>query len=188
MSGGQAPVVIRPYRDEDRDAVVTLAPRLTEGVAVWRDADAVALAVRGWVTSSLDQDGRDGHGVLVAISDGCVAGFVTVTTRRHFTGQVDAYIGELVVSAELEGMGVGRALADAAESWARERGLQRITLETGAANVRARSFYQALGYAEEEVRLSKPVSIDDQAASAVSGVAAFELGRSLDDGNAAGSS
>jgi ribosomal protein S18 acetylase RimI-like enzyme len=163
MSREQASVAIRPYRDEDRDAIVTLAPRLTEGVAAWRDTDAVALAVRGWVTSSLDQNGRDDRGVLVAVSDGCVAGFATVTIRRHFTGQMDAYIGELVVSAELERTGVGRALVNAAESWARKHGLQRITLETGAANVRARSFYQALGYAEEEVRLSKPVSIDDQA-------------------------
>ncbi|MEU7893959.1 GNAT family N-acetyltransferase [Nonomuraea sp. NPDC049152] len=122
MNGEQASVAIRPYRDEDRDAIVTLAPRLTEGVAAWRDADAVAVAVRGWVTGSLEESDSDDHGVLVAVRQGCVAGFVTVTTRRHFTGQVDAYIGELVVSAEVEGMGVGRALVDAAESWARGRG------------------------------------------------------------------
>ncbi|MFC4060068.1 GNAT family N-acetyltransferase [Planomonospora corallina] len=158
MSSGQSPVVIRPYRDEDRDAVVALAPRLTEGVAAWRDADAVADAVRGWVTGSLEQAGGDGHGVFVAVREGRVAGFVTVSARRHFTGQVDAYIGELVVSAEAEGTGVGRALAGAAESWARDRGLARVTLETGAANARARGFYRALGYAEEEVRLSRPVS------------------------------
>ncbi|MEV8637251.1 GNAT family N-acetyltransferase [Streptosporangium sp. NPDC051023] len=114
--------------------------------------------MRGWVTDSLDQ-GDDGHAVFVAVRDGRVTGFVTVTTRRHFTGHVDACIGELVVSAEVERMGVGRALVDAAESWARDCGLRRITLETGAANARARSFYQALGYVEEEVRLSKPVSI-----------------------------
>src|SRR5688500_8578557 len=93
MSGEQASVVIRPSRDEDRDAVVALAPRLTEGVAAWRDADAVAVAVHGWVTGSLGRDGSDGHGVLVAVRDGCVAGFVTLATQRHFTGQVDAYIG-----------------------------------------------------------------------------------------------
>ncbi|MDR8412126.1 GNAT family N-acetyltransferase [Nonomuraea sp. 3-1Str] len=87
-----------------------------------------------------------------------VAGFVTMATRRHFTGQVDAYIGELVVRAGAERIGVGRALMNAAESWARAHGLRRVTLETGAANVRARSFYQGLGYAEEEVRLSRPVS------------------------------
>jgi ribosomal protein S18 acetylase RimI-like enzyme len=36
-----------------------------------------------------------------------------------------------------------------------ERGLARITLETGAANDAARAFYAALGYREEDVRLSR---------------------------------
>lgn len=188
MSGEQAFIVIRPYRDEDRGAIVTLAPRLREGVAAWRDADAVAVAVRGWVAGSLEQGNDDDHGVFVAVRDGEVAGFVTVTTRRHFTGQVDAYIGELVVSAESARLGIGRALVGAAEAWARERDLCRITLETGAANARARSFYQALGYAEEEVRLSKPVSASDQAASTVSDGSPRGLGWSLDEGKAADSS
>ncbi|GIH94899.1 GNAT family N-acetyltransferase [Planobispora siamensis] len=165
MSAEQSSVTIRPYRDEDRDAVLALAPRLTEGVATWRDAAAVAEAVRGWVAGSLEQGDDDGNGVLVAVRDGRVAGFVTMAARRHFTGQMDAYIGELVVSAGAERTGVGRALVEAAESWARDRGLRRITLETGAANARARSFYRALGYAEEEVRLSKPVPAGDDAAS-----------------------
>ncbi|MBG0823330.1 GNAT family N-acetyltransferase [Planomonospora sp. ID91781] len=162
MSDGQVSVVIRPYRDVDRDAVVALASRLAEGVAAWRDASVVADAVHGWVTDSLEPSSSDGHGVLVAIGDGSVAGFVAVTTRRHFTGQVDASIGEFVVSTEVEGTGIGRALVNAAEAWARDRGLQRITLETGAANTRARGFYRALGYAEEEIRLSKPILIGDQ--------------------------
>ncbi|NUW43458.1 GNAT family N-acetyltransferase [Nonomuraea rhodomycinica] len=168
MSGEQHRITIRPYRDEDRDAVIKLAPRLTEGVAAWRDAGAVAVAAHDWVTGSLDQSGSDGLGVLVAVRDGRIAGFVTVTTRRHFTGAVDAYIGELVVSAEVERMGVGRSLVGAAESWARDRGLRHITLETGAANARARSFYRALGYAEEEVRLSKPVQPGDDQTEASS--------------------
>lgn len=29
--------LVRPYTDADRDAVLALAPRLTEGVALWRD-------------------------------------------------------------------------------------------------------------------------------------------------------
>jgi GNAT superfamily N-acetyltransferase len=45
----------------------------------------------------------------------------------------------------------------AAEAWGAERGLSFITLETGAANHTARAFYAALGYAEEDVRLSKPI-------------------------------
>jgi len=45
----------------------------------------------------------------------------------------------------------------AAESWASDRGLRHLTLETGAANQPARGFYRALGYLEEDVRLTKPL-------------------------------
>jgi ribosomal protein S18 acetylase RimI-like enzyme len=46
----------------------------------------------------------------------------------------------------------------AAEDWARRRGLQHLTLETGAANTAARAFYRALGYRYEDVRLTKPIT------------------------------
>lgn len=151
---------VRPYLPEDRGPVLALAQRLTEGVAPWRDPDAVATAVLGWVTASLEHTDDD-HGTFVAVRDDQVAGFVTVTIRTHFTGQRDAYVGELVVSPDAERTGVGSALVGAAESWARARGLRRMTLETGAANLRARAFYRALGFTDEDVRLSKPISADE---------------------------
>jgi GNAT superfamily N-acetyltransferase len=45
-----------------------------------------------------------------------------------------------------------------AEQWARNHGFTRMTLETGAANQAARAFYAALGYQEEEVRLTKTLN------------------------------
>lgn len=57
----------------------------------------------------------------------------------HFTGQVDAYVGELVVSAPYERRGIGRALMARAELWAGDCGLEHLTIETGAANVAART-------------------------------------------------
>lgn len=87
--------------------------------------------------------------------DGKVAGFVSLGARAHFTGELDAYVGELVVAQADEGWGVGRALVAAAEGWALQRGLVRITLETGAANSGARAFSSALGFAEEDVRLTR---------------------------------
>jgi GNAT superfamily N-acetyltransferase len=47
---------------------------------------------------------------------------------------MDAYVGELVIGSAFEGRGAGRALMAAAERWAAERGLSRITLDTGAHN------------------------------------------------------
>ncbi|GAA3098703.1 GNAT family N-acetyltransferase [Streptosporangium carneum] len=157
MGTERARVVIRSYREEDRDAVVALAPRLTQGVAAWREAGAVAEAVVGWVTDSLERAAGGKGEVFVAESAGRVVGFVTVTERAHFTGQVDGYIGELAVAPRQTGRGVGRALVARAEAWARDRGLENVVLETGAANLRALGFYRSLGYVAEDVRLSRPV-------------------------------
>lgn len=148
---------VRRYAEADRAAVIALAPRLTEGVAGWRDRRAVRAAVLGWVTESLAAAAADDHAVLVADDDGMVLGFVTCAEREHFTGEVDGYVGELVVAGGCVRRGVGSALMAAAEQWAADRGLSRITLETGAANTAARGFYGALGYRNEDVRLSKRV-------------------------------
>jgi ribosomal protein S18 acetylase RimI-like enzyme len=148
---------IRPVRAEDHQAVLALSPRLTIGAPPWRDPARFAAAARGWIETSLASAEDAGHAVFVAVRGGRVAGVVSVAEREHFTGDRDAYVGELVTGAAVEGRGAGRALMAAAQHWAAQRGLYRITLETGAANERARRFYASLGYEEEEIRLSKPV-------------------------------
>jgi len=149
---------IRPYRPEDRTAALALAAGLQIGVAPWRDPAAVRAAVTEWVRGSLESAGEPERTVLVAVDGDTVVGLVTVAQRRHFTGDVDAYIGELAVAEAAQRRGIGRELVRAAERWAHSRGYRRITLDTGAANHGARAFYAALGYAEEDVRLTRPVS------------------------------
>ena len=151
---------IRPAREEDYPALLALSARLTMGAAPWRDPAKVAAAARGWIESSLASAHEDGRAVMVALLDRRVAGMVSLAERRHFTGDLDAYIGELVTDGAVEGSGAGRALMAAAEEWAAGRGLSRITLETGARNDRARHFYERAGFAEEDIRLSKPVRPD----------------------------
>ncbi|MCI0689051.1 MAG: GNAT family N-acetyltransferase [Sporichthyaceae bacterium] len=152
---------VRRYRASDRDAVLALAPRLTVGVAPWRDQHAVAKAVTGWVRDSLDRADTDDTAVFVAAdASGRLVGAVSVTERDHFAGDTDGYIGELVVDSDATRRGTGRALVAAAEDWARQRGLNRITLDTGAANLGARRFYAALGYDEEDVRLTRSLQGD----------------------------
>ena len=109
---------IRPVNPADHPAVLGLSPRLTIGAAPWRDPDRVAAAARGWIESSLAAAGQDGHALLVALLGGQVAGLVSLVEREHFTGELDAYIGELVVGQTQEGQGAGRALLAAAERWA----------------------------------------------------------------------
>ncbi len=106
---------------------------------------AVLAAVQGWVRDSVQAAGEPGHAVLVAAAAGQIAGVVTVAEREHFTGQIDAYVGELAVRRGLERRGVASALMAAAEQWAAQRGLRFITLETGAANGPARRLYESRG-------------------------------------------
>ncbi len=110
----QATILIRPYRPEDRDQVMTLAPRLTEWVAPWRDPAAVLPAVQDWVRQSINALSQPGHAVYVAEDTGRIAGMVTVSERTHFTGQVDAYVGELAVRGGAERRGIATRLMAAA--------------------------------------------------------------------------
>lgn len=154
----QAPIRVRPYRPTDRKGVMALAPRLAEWIAAWRQSAAVLAAVQGGVRDSIDARDQPGHAVYVAVGDDSVLGFVTVSQRTHFTGQVDAYVGELAVRAGMERHGIATRLMAAAEGWAARRGLAFLTLETGAANQPARDLYAALDFREEDVRLTKAVS------------------------------
>jgi GNAT superfamily N-acetyltransferase len=150
---GEPIITIRPADDDDRAAVLELAPRLAEGVAPWRDQAEALLAGRRWLEESLDAAKTGDGAVLVAADAAGIAGVISVRSSTHFTGERDGYIGELVVSRR----GIGRGLIAAADGWARDHGLRNLTLHTGAFNTNARGFYAALGFAEEEVRLTRPV-------------------------------
>ncbi|MFG1928851.1 GNAT family N-acetyltransferase [Cryptosporangium sp. NPDC048952] len=130
---------------------------MTIGVASWRDSSAVGSAVAGWVSDSLDHFDDPDHQVHVAVANHEIVRIVTAGERRHFTGEVDAYVGELAVKAGHERGGIGSLLMRAAEQWARDRGLRRLTLETGAANRATRAFYARVGYYEEDVRLTESI-------------------------------
>ena len=148
-------MIVRRYELRDREPVLALAERLQEGVASWRDAAGVRAAVVEWVREAVDSETSDRRAVFVAEEGDEVVGFVTASTRRHFAGDLDAYVGELVVDQRVERRGVGRMLMNAAEEWGRREGLAHISLDTGAANTRARAFYRALGYREEDIKLTK---------------------------------
>lgn len=150
-------VHIREYQPADRDAVMALAPRLIEGKAPWRDDKRWLAAVRGWIADAADAAGQPTDVVYVAVDEGQVVGLVHAAQRTHFTGQEDAYVGELITAAGHERRGIASSLMDAAERWSAARGLDYLTLETGYANHAARRFYVGRGYLPEDVRLTKRI-------------------------------
>jgi ribosomal protein S18 acetylase RimI-like enzyme len=116
-------------------------------------------AARRWLADSFAAAARRDGTVLVAVDETGIAGVIAVSTSRHFTGEADGYIGELAVDSRAVRRGIGRALIAAADTWAADRGLQNLTLHTGIANTTARDFYAALGFQEEEVRLTRALPV-----------------------------
>jgi len=164
-----AAVRVRAARLDDLEVIRKLTPRLASfGPLATRDADAVVTTVTALLEDALERataapGGEGGHGggvrpgvaVLIAESPaGEAVGCVQVqVAMEFFSGAPEAYVAALVVSEAVEGHGVGRALMAAAEAWARERGLGRLSLEVFASNRRAREFYRKLGFEEDSLRL-----------------------------------
>ena len=149
---------IRPAVAADHASVRALAAELTAGVAPWRPAAGVAAAAASWVADACQAADEDDHLLLVACTPaGEVVGFAGATVRRHFSGEREAYLGELVVAPAARRGGIAGELVADVEVWARSRGLRRVTLDTGAANSAARELYARLGYAEEQVQLTRAI-------------------------------
>jgi ribosomal protein S18 acetylase RimI-like enzyme len=154
---GDPAIVVRHAADGDRAEILALGPRLAAGVAPWRDQAEALLAGGRWLEDSLAAANAGDGAVLVAADEDGVAGVISIRPSTHFTGERDGYIGELAVAERASRRGAGRALVEAAGTWARDHGLRNLTLHTGAFNASARAFYAALGFTEEEVRLTRPL-------------------------------
>jgi GNAT superfamily N-acetyltransferase len=146
---------MRPYVSADREFVLSLAPRLAIGIAPWRDPQKMIVTAGDWITGSIEQHGQKTMVFVAEDEQGERRGFATVSHNTHFTGEGQAYIGELATSEAAEGRGVGKALAQACEQWARDQGYRILSLATGAANEKALGFYRHMGYLDEDVTLVK---------------------------------
>ncbi|MGH9191186.1 MAG: GNAT family N-acetyltransferase [Acidimicrobiales bacterium] len=151
-----AEIRVRAATAPDRNRILELAAELSATTPPWRDRAAVDAALRASITSVLDNPSADDAVLVAAVEDG-VVGFVTISRRPHFTGTVDASIDDLVVAQAVQQRGVARVLLAAAEQWARTRGFERVTVETGADNQRAARLYRSAGYHDEDLRLTKPL-------------------------------
>ena len=146
---------VRPYVPDDRAFVLGLAPRLAIGMQPWRDLKLWLATVESWLTESINQHNQKTMVLIAEDEQGERFGFATVSHSTHFTGQLQAYIGELATSEIGEGRGVGAALVKACEQWAGEQGYTILTVSTGAANTRALRFYHQLDFHDEDVTLTK---------------------------------
>jgi GNAT superfamily N-acetyltransferase len=86
--------------------------------------------------------------IWVAESQGALVGYLIVVLvlsveHQGLTGEID----ELFVLPEVRSQGTGAGLLAAAEADLLRRGCVRLQLQLATGNVRARSFYERLGFA-----------------------------------------
>ena len=148
----------RPGDSEDRAFLIEMAPRLETGMPAWIPPGALAAAVARSVIGAFEAR-REGETLLVAeAADGRRLGFVyAARSDENLIRESRGHISEFAVAAGAEGRGVGRALIEAAEDWARAQGLNAMTMEVFCSNSRARAVYEHLGYEPNVLSLRKPL-------------------------------
>ncbi len=150
---------IRAFAAADRPFFQRIVDRLNPGpTASPRDPAAMANYFRRLGAGEIEEPA--GAEAFVAVdAAGAPLGLIALRpSEDYFTGHGRAYVETLVVAAEAEGRGVGAALMDHAEAWARARGFAEVSLDVFAGNTRARAFYERLGYRPDHVRLAKALT------------------------------
>ena len=157
-------VTIRPATRADAAFIGALTARFADaGTLPWRDATLLSRFFEraiGEIAGLVEAEAvNPREAILLATDDrGVRLGFIHLRPDLSaLTREWQGYVNALAVTAEAEGRGVGRALLAAGESWAREQGFHHLALDTFGTNNRARAFYNRLGYAEETLKLVKPL-------------------------------
>lgn len=138
MTGDAKTVTIRPAEGADVEEMVDLLGRL---FAIEADFAADAAKQRAGLRLLLD---RPDAFLAVAEADGRAVGMcsVQILVSTAEGGRV-GLLEDLVVREEVRGRGIGTGLLQAAEGWARDRGLLRLQLLADRTNAPALGFYGA---------------------------------------------
>ena len=129
-----ATLAISDINDADVDDVIALWKRCGS-TRDWNNPAAdIAMARKG--ANSTILLGRDGGDLVASVLVGHDGHrgwvyYVTVDPGRRFKGH-------------------GRAIMDAAESWLRDRGIEKLQLMVRGDNAKVHSFYRSLGYYDQD--------------------------------------
>jgi ribosomal protein S18 acetylase RimI-like enzyme len=149
-------VVIRPARRADAAFVTDLVHSLLEYRSpIWDDPEALVRGFQEVLAGAVRSEDPEAEVLIAQASDGTPLGFISLKLREDVAGFARAHVADLAVTEGARMKGVGRALMQAGEAWARERGMPVLSLDVWSTNERALAFYRRLGYRAESLCLIK---------------------------------
>ncbi len=149
-------LTVRAAQADDRTFVHSLIERFLGTTPQWRTDDELISATEREFARAFDAKSENEIMLVCEDAGGDRLGFAWVVRDvDFFTGESHAHVSEIAVTQD--GAGAGRALMEAAEKWAIERGDRYISLNVQARNVSAHGFYLHLGYSVEKVSYAKPL-------------------------------
>jgi ribosomal protein S18 acetylase RimI-like enzyme len=149
----QVGIVIRPFRETDRGAVVALTVAAFAGVSIDHNVDEQlgSVAGRDWQWRKARDVERDieSPGTELAIAEdtqnGATVGYVTMAFDPETR---IGWIHNLAVRADQRGQGLGRRLIEHALDRFRAAGMAVARIETLEQNPIGRQLYPSLGFLE----------------------------------------
>jgi ribosomal protein S18 acetylase RimI-like enzyme len=146
---------IRPGRREDAEEAARLwmrsAEEHTEHDQIYATAPGAERVMRRFLA---DLTASSHTFLFVAESGEQTVGFISGELREGsptFLQRTWASVDDVFVEPDSRNLGIGRALLQSVEAWAKERGANGISLQVAAANWRGRKFYEELGFREVSV-------------------------------------
>ena len=154
---------IRVYKASDEEALRACVIQLQdiEREIFPKTADGAAIA-KPYIEYRVEICRANRGRILVAEQCGQVVGYLAVQIWDN-SGEVHeepydyAYISDLLVLETQRGKGLGRALLDAAESFAKGEGIDLLRIGVLAGNKSVRRMYKNCGFDEHKVVLEKSI-------------------------------
>jgi ribosomal protein S18 acetylase RimI-like enzyme len=158
-----AGIVIRPYRESDRAAVIAAEIDLQEYERTLHDTrlPGAAAVMEAYLDRLQLAVAAQSGAILVAEDAGRFLGLVACVVEQDDEVQetadsnVHGYITDIYVIPERRGSGLAQALLQAAEAHLAPTGVSRVRINVLAANAMARRAYEKYGFAPYEVMYEK---------------------------------
>ena len=150
---------VRLAHADDDEFILALAERFVAfELPPWRKRSETLAGIRADIARHLRDLPAGSHLFVAENDDGERCGFLHLQTMKDFfTGALNCHVSDIGVAVEHEGKGVGSALLEYAERWAKEHRCRLVTLSVFPGNERARKVYDRHGYGVELVRMAKVV-------------------------------